>query len=258
MKLMITGQLSSTTLAACLLDYLAAFETACFPEGITFRDIRYLKLFLKEIAQSFQAANGDSPERRIADRLVYLNFNHLGFLSYWQELVRAELERAGSALGHLSVLTQELSHLKSLQSKPGIAYHPAWPGIKLMLETWLSDEISIFKLSEKSRFDCSGERAPDDKLVMSLSVAHLACVTRLFYEENCYQSATVTDVLKFTVRHYQSKRQDHISQGSLSKEYYGVTQVTAAVVRDLLHRMINRINKTYFPVWLVISAAYFC
>jgi hypothetical protein len=30
-------------------------------------------------------------------------------------------------------------------------------------------------------------------------------------------------------------------------EYYGVNQVTAAVVRDLLQRMIARLNKNYFP-----------
>jgi hypothetical protein len=39
----------------------------------------------------------------------------------------------------------------------------------------------------------------------------------------------------------------NISFKSFARAFYGADQTTAAVVRDFLQRMINYINKIYFP-----------
>jgi hypothetical protein len=54
-------------------------------------------------------------------------------------------------------------------------------------------------------------------------------------------------VFKFFSRNFETKRQKSVSAGSLSKEYYSTSQVTAAVVRDMLQKMIARIDRNFFP-----------
>ena len=255
---LVMERLSSPSLKACLSDYLRSFSEDRFPEGLSFRDLIYLKSFLNETEQLFRAKEVTYWDARLSASLVYLNFNHLGFFTYYQDLIRSELENAVTRDQYLVVLSGHLAQLKGQQSKPAYSYRPAWPNIKTMLETWLNDEVTMTALQRvKGTVPAAAEQGGSDKLVLNLSVAQIACFTHLLYEENCYATPSVTDILKFTARHYQSKRQDHISTGSLSKEYYGISQVTAAVVRDLLQKMIARINKSYFPLWVAACAAGF-
>lgn len=88
---------------------------------------------------------------------------------------------------------------------------------------------------------------PVGKLAVDLSVAQLACLLRLLYDEGVYPATGISELLRFTAAHHQSKRREQISAGSLNKEYYGTTQVTAATCRDLLERLIKRLNKHFFP-----------
>ncbi|MDB5145970.1 MAG: hypothetical protein JWQ66_4685 [Mucilaginibacter sp.] len=244
-------------LVACLSDYLLSFNEPQSLPNLNFRSLIYLKGLVNELEQVFQQKEVRHWDLKLSMTLIYLNFNHLGFLVFCQDSIRRELEDADSADQSRRILTRSLSLVKSLQTKPGFSYHPAWPNIKNMLENWLSDEVAIAMVSRhKDENDLAPKTLPDEKLPLHLSVAHIACLTRLFYEEGCFGNVSVTDLLKFTARHYRSKRQQQISTGSLSKEYYGINQVPAAVVRDLLQKMIARINKHYFPVWAGGCAVY--
>jgi hypothetical protein len=122
------------------------------------------------------------------------------------------------------------------------------------METWLNDEIALAVIPNA----VAGPGATivqeriSEKQILNLSVAQIACFIKLFYDEGIFINASITDILKFVVVHYRSKRQQQISYGSLSKEYYSISQVTAAVLKDYLSRMIAKINKHYFPVVAVI------
>lgn len=254
---LIESRVDAEFLKQCLFDYLRSFNNEKFPAAINFGDLIYLKSFLSEIEQFFMLNETGEPDLKLSETLIYLNFNHLGFFTYCQESIRHEMENSESKEQCIEILSRSLSQVKGLQSKPSVSYHSAWPNIKTMLETWLSDEIAIAILrpSKSSQALISESPIPNEKITYNLSVAQIACFIRLFYEEGCYSTGNITEILKFTVRHFRSKRQEQISTGSLSKEYYGISQVTAAVVRDILTRMIQRINKNYFPVWVAVYAA---
>jgi len=255
----ISARLQVQALKACLTDYLQSFCDENAPHPVSYRGLIYLKSFLEETGRVFRRKDIADWDVQLPATLVYLNFNHLGFFTYYQDSIRTELENTATREQYLASLSGSLTRVKGLQSKPAVAYHPAWPNIKTMLETWLSDEIAMSVLQrERGPVRSPPEQdIPPEKIVLNLSVAQIACFTRLLYEENCYATSSVTDILRFTARHFRSKRQEHISPGSLSKEYYGVSQVTAAMVLDLLQKMSARINKTYFPVWAAIGAAGF-
>ena len=126
-----------------------------------------------------------------------------------------------------------------------------------MLCGWLAEEINCIEKSMMENHDLF--QPPNEKLSLNLSVAHLACLTRLFFEENLFNNARLTGIFKFIACHYSTKRQTDISTGSLSKEYYSTSQVTAAVVRGILLKMVARINRNFFPVLAVTGTiAAFC
>lgn len=222
-------------LTSCVLEYLEHFH-GCSPAQLTYRGLAYLKEFISELNKEVMQSG-----MQLTLKLIRLNFNHLGFLSYCQNHL---LEATTSPEGQKSVILKNLSLIKAQQFRPGISYDPCWPDIKTMLESSLSDELLFIPPSLEKNTLASAE----EKLIVNLSVAQIALIARLFYEEGCYGNATVTDVLKFIAAHYQSKRQEHISAASLTKEYYGVGQKTAAVIQDMLKGMAAKIAKQYFPV----------
>ena len=249
----VNERIVSEPLKKPVLGYLSALTSGSLPPNFNFRNLIYLKAFAEELTAMFAATDVPNWDAELSSKLIYLNFNHLSFLSYLQNWIRGEAEQAESREKFRELLLRYLSDFKGLKCKPGYSYHPEWPEIKVMVESWIQDEMLIFSPNVQpeaahSKYD------EDDKLLVQFSVAQLALVIRLLYEEGCFGNASVTDVLKFTARHYRSKRQQQISPGSLSKEYYAIAQVTAAFVRGLFQDMIVRINKSYFPVWGLLTA----
>lgn len=248
----VNERISSEALKGCVLDYLQSFISGILPPNFNFRDLIYLRTFLEELEALFLAADVSNWDAELERKLVYLNFNHLSLLSHLQDRVRAELDQVESAEKYRQLLLGVMIDYKSRKNKPGFSYHPQWPDIKAMVESWVQDEMLIYPPPCALEVSKS-KNEEDDKLLLQFSVAHLALITRLFYEEGCFGNASVTDVLKFTARHYRSKRQQQISASSLSKEYYSIGQATAALVRSLFQSMIGRINKSYFPVLSLLA-----
>jgi len=234
-------------LAACLTGYFKKTDFTDPNIRFTYSTLFYFEHFLKELQPVFFEEDTADLDAAIAAKLTGLNFNSLDFFCYQKEVIK-------KAVGHLSPhaqlirLNQEIEML-NLQPAKLPAFDPRFPALYVMLKGWLVEEVALVK---ETMFSCN---TVTEKVSLNLSVAHLACFTRVFVEENIYNSPVLTPIFKFIAGHYQTKRQTCISTGSLSKEYYSISQVTAAVVRDKLLKMVARINREYFPVMAAGGAA---
>lgn len=85
------------------------------------------------------------------------------------------------------------------------------------------------------------------KLHLRLTVAQLALLLRLLQEEGAFALTNIAGLLRFFSAHFTSKRQEQISYGSMNKLYYSGDQFTGAAVRELLLKMVARINHMFFP-----------
>jgi len=246
-------------LKECITLYLRSFSYPRFPANLNFRNLIYLKEFVRELLDVFSSADVKDWEQKIMMTLIYLNFNNLDFFNYYQTAIKTETDLTDSREDYLKTLTRSLTVIKNLQTKPSFTYHPSWPTIKQMLESWLNDEIAIAVMpgAITGQHGVVAAQIFTEKQILNLSVAQIACLVKLLYEEGFFGTTSISDILKFIVAHFRSKRQQQISYGSLSKEYYSIDQVTAAVLKDYLTRMIAKINKTYFPVVAVICAVYY-
>jgi len=87
-----------------------------------------------------------------------------------------------------------------------------------------------------------------NKIELKLTVAQLALLIRLLYEEGIFAMKNIASLLRFFSMHFMSKKQEHISHGSMNKLYYSSDQFTGIAVKELLLKMIAKINKMFFPM----------
>jgi len=109
-----------------------------------------------------------------------------------------------------------------------------------MLLAWLKEEVNLLSIT-------SAPGTTPSKIPLNLPVAYLACLIRVFYEEGCFRGVTLTEIFKDMAATFSTVRQPTVSAGSLSKEYYSVNQITAARVKELLQKMVVRLNQQFFP-----------
>jgi hypothetical protein len=244
----------ATDLKACLLTWLEQLRSEAVGRDFTLAGLDYKDELLTEIEHTLTIDPSKDITGLLSERLISNNFNYLGFFHYRQKSIRAELVARGK-INAIHFFQDMKIQLKMVPESDKI-YDYQWPDLRKMLLIWVDEEIVALKLLSKEN-NKKMQLLNKHKLFNNVSVAHLACLIQLFYKENYFGDISLTDIFKFTSLHYRTKRQDNISKGSLSKEFYSINQITAARVKDQLQRMIIRINHDFFPV-LVVATLIIC
>ncbi|WP_156131523.1 hypothetical protein, partial [Pedobacter kyungheensis] len=202
----------------------------------TFREIAYSKYIIEQML--LIDISSDNAEDNLISFLSSANFNHLAFLVYRQNKIHQELKSFVSLEDKINYLATRKAIVSASPEVENLAYNISWPSIKTMFGEWLKEEILLLENCSNKHLQLAVPRLP-----LELSVAHLSCLIRLLYEESVFATQNLQSIFKCFASYFQSKRQAVISPGSLSKEFYSIDQHTAARVRDLLQRMIQRINR---------------
>lgn len=235
-------------LTACLSRWFCLMSDPIGTVRFSFRSLHYFRYLINQLSEL--DALSKAGETSLVALLVRSNFNHLSFFVYVQDRIRNAAECLVDRGERLDYLMEQKGLIMSLPEVKNWVYDSSWPSIKTMLTDWLQEEVL---LEEKSL--ANQDEAAVPKIPLEMSVAHLSCLIKLLYEESVFATRNLQFIFKSIAGHYQSKRQAVISPGSLSKEFYSIDQHTAARVRDLLQRMVQRINRNFFPMVFAINAA---
>lgn len=168
------------------------------------------------------------------------NFNSYYFGRWYQHQQNTILSNL-SAEQQAVHIRKEISLLEGIYVEPGNQFDPELPPVNSQLLAWL--ESLLPKADHHNIVSVNGH----ERMPLQFSVAQFAFFIRLCYLEGCFQVQNISAILRFCTHHFETKKQLHISVKSFARAFYGADQATAAVVRDFLQRMINVINKTYFP-----------
>lgn len=237
----------NTSLKTCLLNWFDLMFDDIGTVKFTYRSLNYFEWITNQLVSLDFDLN--DAETKLVALLIRSNFNSLSFFVYYQENIRSVLLSFADAHQKLKILNEQKAEVISFPEVKNIAYDPSWPSIKTMIGDWLTEEILLI---EKS---CSkSNEVAFPKIPLEMSVAHMSCLIRLLYEESVFATQNLQFIFKGFAGYFQSKRQAVISPGSLSKEFYSIDQHTAARVRDLLQRMVQRINRNFFPMVVAINA----
>ncbi|MBT2560725.1 hypothetical protein J7E50_07750 [Pedobacter sp. ISL-68] len=245
-KILHSGSINAS-LIACLSKWCELMSEKIGTVRFTFRSLHYFEYITNQLSE----LNGFSTEieATLLNLLICSNFNNLSFLVYFQDKIRHSSEYLGDKDERLDYLVEQKAIINSSPEVKNRTYDSSWPSIKTMIVDWLTEEIL---LTEKLL--CNKREIAIPKIPLEMSVAHLSCLIRLLYEESVFATQNLQPIFKCFAGYFQSKRQAVISPGSLSKEFYSIDQHTAARVRDLLQRMVLRINRNFFPTVVAINA----
>ncbi|MDO3641528.1 hypothetical protein [Mucilaginibacter sp. L3T2-6] len=228
-------------LKACIRDYLDGISATDISAVMNYRSAEYFFQFTETLSVTIAFEDSRDLTHSVVEALFYLNFNHNSFCLWYQE----NLIRKSLILGEndqLSLLKRELLLLKTMPVILTVSYDPELMPVNNLLENWLNEYIK-----EKNNQQNLMETDISDKIELKLTVAQLALLIRLLYEEGVFAMKNIAGLLRFFSKYFMSKKQEHISYGSMNKLYYSSDQFTGYAVRELLLKMVAKINKMFFP-----------
>lgn len=209
----------------------------------TFRTLAYLNEVVGQLALLDWEAH-DIPDL-LTTLLFRVNFNSLAFLDYLLEAIGREAEQAGDEGLITGTYRKIEAHYRSIPLKLDLAYDHSWPAIKTMVTDWLAEQIHLSEACLNSK-TASGSLFTG-KLGLTISVADIACLIRLFHDEQLFDTENLREVFKFYAQNFASKRQPAISWESLSKEYYSLNFHNTATVKKIVQHMLDNLNRGFFP-----------
>jgi hypothetical protein len=222
-----------------LLGYIDEFTTANL-SPVTYRSLDYFRRFIETTARELAAGNNQNLTKDFTQALCYLNFNDSRFYRWVQDDILGQ-RAAIKTQDQQAFLRRILLTLKSMPVAR-MSYDPLFLPINQQLVNWLENYVKNEALETALT-----EAEQSGKLGLKLTVAQLALLLRLLYEEDVFVIKNIAALLRFFSNRFMSKKQGHISYGSMNKLYYSADQFTGYAVRELLLKMTAKINKTFFP-----------
>lgn len=179
----------------------------------------------------------------LARELYRQNFNSYEFRHWYQGYFSSRISTMAQSKKEKAV-RDEIDAFQAIFIKQELVFEAELPAISEQLIPWLQQLLPGQPGTDlKASLKINGH----ERMPLKFSVAQFAFFVRLCYLEGCFPVNNISDILRFFTRNFETKKQLHISFKSFARAFYGADQATAAVVRDFLQRMINYINKTYFP-----------
>lgn len=210
--------------------------------GISYRKLDYCKYILNIIKGHINIHSPGSTIE-IARKLYSQNFNSYHFNQWYQDYLSSIINAAADDKRE-AIILQEIKLLKLTFVERKKIFDPGLPAIADQLLPWLQQLVpGSPTLNLKDILIMNGH----NRMPLQFSVTQFALFIRLCYLEGCFHVNNISDILRFFTQHFETKKQLNISFKSFARSFYCADQPTAAVVRDFLQRMINTINKIYFP-----------
>jgi hypothetical protein len=210
--------------------------------GISYRQSEHALNLLRVVHQVSHISKGMTTDD-LARLLYRQNLNTLHFFNWYQQYVLLLMNKLPVKLDQENFIAGQIKILTGIFVDPEKALEPELPSIDLLLLPWLYENAGnhnrIAQPINKMNISI--------RLPLNLSVPQFAIFIRIFSQVGCFPDTNVAKITRFFTQHFTTKKQSNVSNKSFGKAFYSLDQSAAAIVRDFLQKMINYLNKTYFP-----------
>jgi len=216
--------------------------TEALESGISYRQLDHVLNLLRIVHQRTQIILTTST-LELAQALYRQNLNTLHFSNWYQDFIEREIAKQVENREKINYVKEQIQYLSGIFINTEKAFEPDLPSIDETMLTWLNARHSN---NFKGDFHESKSNL-SIRLALNLSVPQFAMFIRIFSQVGCFPETTVARISRFFTRHFATKKQDDISLKSFRRAFYSLDQASAAIVRDYLQKMLDYLNKTYFP-----------
>ncbi|HEY4148774.1 MAG TPA: hypothetical protein VGM41_07590 [Chitinophagaceae bacterium] len=210
----------------------------------SFHDLAYVEELVERLEDWVEGHYGDATEALVLE-LLSLNFNTTDFIAYCMKDILRKAEDAVSPKDKIEKLCRYRHELYYLPVKTQLVYSSKRPVIRMLLDSWLRDEIGLLE----SRFSLltTGTSSAkmvweEDKIDTVFTVAQLAVWLRGAFEVGIFPGENIERLCRKLALLFRTKCQEHISPGSIQTKAYTITEKTKEVVNGYIIKMFNQIK----------------
>ena len=180
----------------------------------------------------------------LSQLLIYLNFNHSGFVAYLVRQLKKSLEGEGVQEKRAKLLFYQHS-VEQQPLKPGRILYERLPSVSYSIGTWVEYQLKCLQPEFNNDMIQTMEKQEADKVHLSVSVAMLGLFVRLLREEEIIVNNNQAELIRFFAAHFTTTRQSIISADSLYGSFYKPQPGTVRMMRDCLARLQNTLHKKF-------------
>lgn len=207
-------------------------------QAITYRQLSWLKNLFRELSGHLSTTAPGYVY--LTELLISWNFNDRAFISEVCNNIMSEAESKGSGELRIEFLRACSKQVGQVLEKVHVPFYPALAAKRMILD-WLAKELDYLELIrvvvETKEFEEGAQ------IHTSLSVPELALIIRLFKDSGIFTNPNETEILKFFVTHFTTKRKSGFSYNYLHSKYYQVDESTKKKVYDHLMVMAQLCQK---------------
>jgi hypothetical protein len=227
------------SLITCILDSVHEILADGLVSGITYRQADHC-LHLTQMTHQLLSIGSETMLRTLYMALYQQNMNSLFFFNWYQAFISEQVGKIADKKNKEEFINNELKAVVNIYVSADKSIQPELPSTDLHIIPWLQEQLNYdSKRTVNNKFSF--------QMPLNLSVPQFALFVRIFHKTGCFPLENVALITRFFTDHFTTKKQSHISRKSFGRAFYSLDQSAAAVVRDLLQKMINYLNKTYFP-----------
>ncbi|MDN3548909.1 hypothetical protein [Mucilaginibacter aquaedulcis] len=248
----LVNRLAEATLDQALKDSLMLYfeesRQAEYGGFYTYYAIGYFTLFVEKIASLFSPGAPEDGELEIV--LNGLEFNRLDYFFYESNKILHGCSEMTELQNRVNFFREKKIEIVLLSNRLTKKCLPEFPSLSVMFENWLDEQIEKV-MSEGSHTQAASSANPKKKITLNLSVAQIACFIRIFHGCKVISDNALADTFRLISANFSSKMQEDISEKSLSKEYYSISQSTARRVMDIIQNLLDNLRNGFFPLLAV-------
>ncbi|MES2108574.1 MAG: hypothetical protein V4577_07500 [Bacteroidota bacterium] len=228
-----------TTLVATVLLSVNEIVAEGPLSGISYRQADQA-LNLVRMTHQLLLSGTDTTTDSLFRALYQQNFNSLHFYNWYQEHLLTQLSKINDQQSRQDFINNRIKTLSGIFVSPEKALQAELPSTVTFIIPLLREQTGPD--AKQKRVKSSATRFP-----LNLSVPQFALFIRIFYKAGCFPIDNVAMITRFFTEHFTTKKQPHISSKSFGRAFYSLDQSAAAIVQEYLQKMLNYLNKTYFP-----------
>lgn len=227
------------SLITCILDTVHEILADGLVSGISYRQADHC-FHLIQMTHQLLSTRSETTIKTLYMALYQQNMNSLFFFNWYQTFVTEQVANIADKKNKEEFINNELRAVINIYVSADKSIQPELPSTDVHIIPWLQEQVSHHSgrtVNNRISF----------QLPLNLSVPQFALFVRIFHKIGCFPLENVALITRFFTDHFTTKKQPHISRKSFGRAFYSLDQSAAAVVRDLLQKMLNYLNKTYFP-----------
>jgi hypothetical protein len=231
-------------LIAIITSHYLVHEGGLNKQHFTFRNLVYRKALEKEL---IGLVSETTSHKTVCEVLLYVNFNHIEFFKYLIDTLQEECNKLQPLHSKLELLKFRRKLFRQTHIKENYALFSKLPSIKEQVVNWIDEEI-IFLVSQMKLADHLPEKkdfglVSEPKIEVTLSVAQLAFLIRIFNLSKIITNRNQSDVVRIFASNFKTSKTEEISYGSLYGKYYKAEPSTIKEVKSVLLQLVGLINK---------------